>query len=481
VVLGRKFELLERNLFCGLTVLLAAFLCAAIALAPQSTVLAADGAAPPNIVFILADDLGYGDVGCYGQKVIKTPNIDRLAAAGVRFTDCYAGSTVCAPSRCTLMTGRHTGHARVRSNGAVPLEPDDVTVAEVLKGAGYVTGMFGKWGLGEPDTTGVPNKQGFDEWFGYLNQHHAHNYYPDTLWRNDQKISIPNVVENNVAIKRVAYSADLFTREALDFLDRHQRQRFFLYLPFTLPHANNEAGQQGMEVPSDAPYSNEPWPQPQKNHAAMITYLDAQIGRVLSKLTELELDENTIVFFSSDNGPHREGGADPEFFHSSGPLRGFKRALYEGGIRVPMIVRYPGKIAPGTVSSQVWAFWDVLPTLAELAGATAPTGLDGISMVPALLGDQAAGRAQRDHEYLYWEFPERGFGQAVRLGPWKAIRPRPGATLELYNLASDLAEQRDLAGSHPDILLRVEAILASARTDSPHWPVDLKPQPKASN
>jgi arylsulfatase A-like enzyme len=428
----------------------------------------------PNIVLIVADDLGYGDVGCYGQRAIKTPNIDRLAAAGVRFTDCYAGSTVCAPSRCTLMTGRHTGHARIRSNGDVPLEPEDVTVAEVLKTAGYATGIVGKWGLGEPGTTGIPNRQGFDEWFGYLNQHHAHNYYPDYLWRNEQKVPLPNIVKNNVASKRVVYSADLFTREALAFLDRHQRERFFLYLPFTLPHANNEAGQQGMEVPSDAPYSDQPWPQPQRNHAAMITYLDAQIGQVLARLAELKLEENTIVFFTSDNGPHREGGADPEFFHSSGPLRGFKRALYEGGIRVPMIVRYPGKIAPGTVSSQVWAFWDLLPTLAELAGAAAPVGLDGISMVPATLGEKVAGRKQQDHAYLYWEFPERGFGQAVRIGRWKAIRQKPGAPLELYDLASDLSEQHDIAQAHPEILARVETILGSARTDSPHWPVDLR-------
>ena len=262
---------------------------------------AADRALRPNIVLIVADDLGYGDVGCYGQRVIKTPNIDRLAAAGMRFTDCYAGSTVCAPSRCVLMTGRHTGHARIRGNGLTPLAPDDVTVAEVLKSAGYATGMFGKWGLGEPDTTGVPNKQGFDEWFGYLNQHHAHNYYPDYLWKNDRKVTFDNVVENNVATRRVAYSADLLTREALDFLDRHRADHFFLYLPFTLPHANNEAGQQGMEVPSDAPYTHESWPQPQKNHGAMITYLDAQVGKVLARLSELKLDDDTIVFFNDSD------------------------------------------------------------------------------------------------------------------------------------------------------------------------------------
>ncbi len=432
--------------------------------APHFSAFGGDVAARPNIVFILADDLGYGDLGCYGQQMIKTPHIDRLAAAGVRFTNCYAGSTVCAPSRCTLMTGRHTGHARIRSNSRVPLELEDVTVAEVLKSVGYATGIVGKWGLGEPDTTGIPTRQGFDQWFGYLDQHHAHNYYPDYLWKNEEKIALANVVKDNVATTRVAYSADLFTREALDFLDRSKGEPFFLYLPFTLPHANNEAGKNGMEVPSDAPYSHEPWPQPQKNHAAMITYLDMQVGKVLAKLSELGLDEQTIVFFSSDNGPHREGGADPEFFKSSGPLRGFKRSLHDGGIRVPMIVRYPNKIAAGTLSSQVWAFWDILPTLAELAGGQVPPGLDGISMVPAILGEKAAGRAQANHEYLYWEFPERGFGQAVRWGDWKAVRAKPGAPLELYDLAHDLGETNDVARQHADILERIESILVTAHT-----------------
>lgn len=452
-------------------------LAALLVLTPADRAHAAQAASRPNIIWIMADDLGYGDLGCYGQKRIQTPSIDRLAAEGMRFTDCYAGSTVCAPSRCALMTGLHTGHCRVRSNARVPLRPDDVTVAEVLNKAGYTCGIVGKWGLGEPDTTGIPNRQGFDYWFGYLNQRHAHNYYPDYLWRNEQKVPLDNVVSNGVATKRVVYSADLFAREALEFLDRHRLDRrsgdrFFLYLALTQPHANNEAGKQGMEVPSDAPYSSESWPQAQKNHAAMITYLDAQVGQVMDKLRELGLDRNTIVFFTSDNGPHREGGADPKFFRSSGPLRGFKRALYEGGIRVPMIVRWPGKIAPGTTNSQVWAFWDALPTLAELAGGQAPDGLDGISMVPTLLGQQAAGRAQRNHEYLYWEYPERGFSQAVRMGNWKAVRNKPRAPLELYDLAADLSEKNDVAKEHPDIVARMEKILARARTKSDYLPID---------
>jgi arylsulfatase A-like enzyme len=440
----------------------------------SSDVFAADDPSRPNIVFILADDLGYGDLGCYGQRQVKTPVLDHLANQGMRFTSCYAGSTVCAPSRCVLMTGLHTGHARIRGNDRVPLEPDDVTIAKALKCAGYATGIVGKWGLGEPDTPGIPNRQGFDEWFGYLNQHHAHNYYPDYLWKNERKVEIGNVVQDNVATTRAVYSADLFRREALDFLDRHQRERFFLYLPFTLPHANNEAGKRGMEVPSDAPYSAEPWPQAQKNHAAMITYLDAQVGQILARLKELNLEQNTIVVFTSDNGPHREGGADPEFFKSAGQLRGFKRSLHEGGIRVPMIVRYPGHIAPGTVSSQVWAFWDLLPTLAELAGARSPKGLDGISMVPALLGEKAAGRAQTNHEYLYWEFHERGTSQAVRFGDWKAIRKKPGEAMELYDLACDQAEQHNVAEQHAEVIRQAESILAKARTESKHWPVDSK-------
>ncbi len=427
---------------------------------------------PPNIVFILADDLGYGDLGCYGQKQIRTPNIDRLAAAGVRFTSCYSGSTVCAPSRCALMTGKHTGHCRIRSNDRVPLLPEDITVAEVLHDAGYATGMIGKWGLGEPETSGLPTQQGFDHWFGYLNQKHAHNYYPDYLWRGEEQVPLENVLADGVATKRVTYSADLFAADALHFLEQHQEDRFFLYLPFTLPHANNEAGKQGMEVPSDAPYSNEPWPQAQKNHAAMITYLDTQVGQILDKLTELGIADDTIVFFTSDNGPHREGGADPEFFASSGPLRGIKRAMYEGGIRVPMIVRYPGHIAAGRVDETPWAFWDVLPTLAELVGTTSPSEIDGISMLPTILGRKNSNSLQTPHPPFYWEFHERGLSQAVRFDNWKAVRNRQDGPLELFDLATDLGEQHDVADSHPDVVARAEKILAESRTKSDYLPVD---------
>jgi arylsulfatase A-like enzyme len=441
--------------------------------------LAADAPSGPNILFILADDLGYGDLGCYGQRQIRTLNIDRLAAQGMRFTQCYAGSTVCAPSRCALMTGKHTGHCTVRGNALVPLRIEDRTVAEVLVPAGYETALIGKWGLGEPDSTGVPNRKGFDYFFGYLNQVHAHNYYPDYLWRNEKKVAIEgNVVERGVAKKRVTYSPDLFTREALEFLGKRRDRPFFLYLAYTLPHANNERGKaegNGMEVPSDAPYSKEIWPQAQKNHAAMITRLDADVGRVLERLKELKLEENTIVFFSSDNGPHKEGGADPKFFKSAGPLRGHKRDLTEGGIRVPMIVRWPGKVKAGAVSNQVWAFWDFLPTAAALAGTKKPDEIDGISVVPTLLGTGE----QKQHKFLYWEFHERGFQQAVRMGKWKGIRLKPEGPLELYDLDKDVGETKNVAEQHPYVAAAVVNYLKVARTESPHWPIRRKkPQGK---
>jgi arylsulfatase A-like enzyme len=427
---------------------------------------------PPNIVFILADDLGYGDLGCYGQKMIKTPRLDQLAAQGMRFTQFYAGSTVCAPSRCALMVGKHTGHCTIRGNALVPLTPQDVTVATLLRRAGYATGLVGKWGLGEPKTTGTPKLHGFDHFFGYLNQHHAHNYWPDYLWRNEEKVPLPGNVQSkpNIAAKKEAYSHDLFTQEALKFIDANKERPFFLYLAYTLPHANNERGKEegnGMEVPSDEPYSKMPWPQPQKHHAAMITLLDRDVGRVLDHLKALGLEENTIVIFTSDNGPHREGGADPAFFNSSGGLRGFKRSLHEGGIRVPMLVRWPGKVKAGTTSEHIAAFWDFLPTACDLAGAAIPADSDGISCLPSLLGKGD----QRRHDFLYWEFHEGGFAQGVRHGDWKAVRKKLGGPLELYDLKADLSEKRDVAAEHPDVAARIDAYLRSARTESPHWPM----------
>lgn len=428
----------------------------------------------PNIIFVMADDLGYGDLGCYGQTMFRTPHIDRMAEEGMRFTDFYAGSTVCAPSRSCLLTGLHTGHTRIRGNSSratgqrVPLRDDDLTVAEVLKKAGYATGIIGKWGLGEPGTTGIPNRQGFDYWFGYLNQRRAHNYYPDYLWRNEEQVPlVGNVVEENVAVERAHYSHDLFTQEALDFITRNKDNPFFLYLPYTIPHANNQAGDHGMEVPSDAPYTQEAWPQPQKNFAAMVDRLDRDMGRIFDRLAELNLDDDTIVFFTSDNGPHSEGGVDPAFFNSNGPLRGQKRDLYEGGIRVPMIVRWPGKIEPGTVNHYAWALWDFLPTAADIAGVEVPITLDGLSVGPILRGQR-----QDEHPYLYWEFHERrDLTQAVRIGEWKALRLSLDGPTELYNLRTDLGEVDDVAAAHPDLVAQAEALFLSARSPSDDWPV----------
>ncbi len=444
---------------------------AALALPGARAAAQDDSGRPPNIVFILADDLGYGDLGCYGQKVIKTPNIDKLAAEGMRFTDAYAGSTVCAPSRCCLMTGYHSGHAWVRGNKRIPLRPEDRTVAEVLKERGYATGLIGKWGLGEPETTGIPNKKGFDYFFGYLNQGHAHNYYPGYLWRNEEKVPLEgNVLKNErVALERNVYSHDLFAEEALQFVQRHKDGPFFLYLALTIPHANNERGRydgNGMEVPSLAPYEDEAWPEQQKGHAAMITRMDSDIGRFMDQLEELGIDENTIVIFTSDNGPHREGGADPKFFNSGGALRGIKRDLYEGGIRVPGIARWPGKVAAGSTSDLPWAFWDFLPTAAELAGAKAPEGIDGVSILPTLLGQ---GDKQRERDTLYWEFHEGGFKQAVRMGRWKAVRPKTKAEIEIYDLATDLSEENDVAAEHPNLVAKAGALFRSERSPSGNW------------
>jgi len=431
---------------------------------------------PPNVVFILADDLGYGDLGCYGQKLIQTPNLDRMAREGLRFRQFYAGSTVCAPSRCVLMTGRHTGHCTVRGNALVPLRPDDLTVAEVLHTRGYATALIGKWGLGEPGSTGIPTRKGFDEFFGYLNQQHAHNYYPDYLWRNETRAKLENELSSvsGVSSVRRQYAPDLITAEALSFLDRRHKEPFFLCLTCIQPHANNERGRaegNGMETPGDAPYSDRNWPQPQKNHAAMITALDRDVGRVLQKIRDLGIDEETIVFFSSDNGPHQEGGADPKFFSSSGPLRGIKRDLTEGGIRVPLIVRGPGRVAAGKECDAVCWFADFLPTAAALAGGAAPEGLDGVSIAP-LLNNPSASLTDR---HLYWEFHERGFQQAVRLNNWKGIRLKPGRPIELYDLASDPGEQRNIASDHPAVVEQLERLMATSRTDSAEFPVKSQP------
>ena len=438
----------------------------------------------PNIILILADDLGYGDLGCYGQTRIKTPNLDQLAAGGMRFTQFYAGSTVCAPSRCSLMTGLHTGHALIRGNAKQALGPGDLTLAKMLKEGGYHAGLIGKWGLGNENTTGVPQRQGFDEFLGYLDQTHAHDYYTDRLWRYDFRTPYdgPMMFPENGAGRKGTYTHDLFTKAALNFIkinkpEYHNKYRpFFLFLSYTIPHANNEEGRasgNGMQVPTDSPYSNEPWPQTEKNKAAMITRMDSDVGRLVSLLKELKLDENTIVIFTSDNGPHKEGGVDPKFLESSGKLRGIKRDLYEGGIRVPLIVQWPKRVKPGQVSDHIGAFWDLMPTFADIAGVKTPKGLDGISFLPLLRGQAQTNR----HDFLYWEFHEQGFKQAARMGDWKAVRLKPNGPLELYNLKDDLSEKDDVAAKNPAIIEKFEAYFKTARSESSEWPIK-EPKPK---
>lgn len=448
---------------------------------------------PPNIVLILADDLGYGDLGCYGQKEIRTPHLDRLAAEGMRFTQFYAGSTVCAPSRCVLMTGLHTGHCYIRGNARYNLRPEDRTVAEVLKSAGYATAHIGKWGLGHEGSTGVPTRKGFDYFFGYLDQTHAHNYYPTFLMRNEERVRLPNVVPREgpygegVASQRRAYSHDLFTEEALRWITEHRDGPFFLYLAYTIPHANNEASspkyavdsnqkaKHGMEVPDLGIYKDRAWPESEKAFAAMITQMDADVGRIVQRLREMGLERNTLVLFSSDNGPHAEGGHDPKFFQSSGGLRGMKRDLYEGGIRVPFLAWWPGMVPAGKVTNEVGWFADVLPTLAELADAKIPSGLDGISLMPILLGqDQQRPKGER---YLYWEFYERGGAQAVRYGKWKGVSRPFWGRMELYDLQNDPSESRDVADQHPDVVAQLQRYMRQAHQPSPLWPVPKAAQP----
>jgi len=428
---------------------------------------AAEAAARPNIIFILADDLGYGDLGCYGQQRIKTPNLDRLAAEGIRFTQAYSGATVCAPSRCCLMTGKHGGHATVRGNKRpeVGLRPDEATLPALLKKAGYRTALSGKWGLGGPSTRSMPNQRGFDEFFGYLDQLHAHNSYPEHLWQNEEEVFLTE----NWFNRRKKFAPDLFTEKALEFVKRRESRPFFLYLAYTVPHADNELGAfqgNGIEVPGDEPYSNENWPQVERNFAALVTRMDRDIGTLLAALGDGGIDRNTLIVFSSDNGPHREGGHDPDYFSSRGPLRGIKRDLYEGGIRMPFLTRWTGRIRGGQVSGQVLAFWDILPSLCELAGVPRPASLDGISVLPALLGERRV-----EHPPLYWEFHERGFSQAVRFGDWKAVRNNPQKPIELYALETDIGEKNDVAAGNAPVAQKAAELMKSLRVDSPEFPV----------
>jgi len=435
----------------------------------------------------MADDLGYGELGCYGQRQIKTPNLDRMAAQGLRFTQFYAGSTVCAPSRSVLMTGLHTGHTRVRGNASTidrtpqNLQPEDVTVADVLKRAGYATALVGKWGLGVEGADSRPTRHGFDFFFGYLDQLHAHNSWPEYLIRNEGRVPLRNRVKHEgkayeqfgagIAVEKRDYAPDLMLNEALQWITNHKDRPFFLYFSPILPHANNElnaATKAGQECRDFGSYLDRPWPDPDKAHAAAISELDDEVGQILARLGQLNVDERTIVFFTSDNGPHKEGGQRLDFFQPSGPLRGIKRDMYEGGIRVPLIVRWPGHVRPGSVTEQVAYFADFMATAASLAHVKPPRPTDGISITPTLLGTPGG---QKRHRYLYWEFHERGFHQAVRLRDWKGIRLGTQLPIELYNLRIDPSETQNVAADHPRVVESIARILNGARTDTRYWPI----------
>ena len=434
----------------------------------------------PNIVMIIADDLGYGDLSCYGQRLFKTPNIDKLASEGIKFTNHYSGSPVCAPSRSALMTGLHTGHTYVRGNkevepeGQWPLPDEAYTLTEMLKSAGYTTGVFGKWGLGYPGSEGAPEKQGVDKFFGYNCQRLAHNYYPAHLWDNTTKIYL----EGNRGELKSEYAPELIHQAALKFLDQNRDTTFFLFYPLIMPHAELVAPEKYMALyrgkfqPEksfegvdagekdfrNGGYSSQP--EAHAAFAAMMHVLDEQVGSIMEKLKALDLDENTVVIFSSDNGPHIEAGADPDYFDSNGILRGYKRDLYEGGIRVPFIARWPDVIEAGTVSAHVSAFWDIMPTLADLLQIKIKQKTDGISFLPTLTGKQ---KQQEQHEFLYWEFHELGSRRAVRQDDWKLIQynvgKNPPGSLELYNLKADPREQNDLATDQPEVVARMKKIL----------------------
>jgi len=448
------------------------------ALAAVATLTSRAQPARPNFIVVQADDLGYGDLSVYGQSRFQTPSLDRLAREGIRFTQYYAGSTVCAPSRAALMTGLHTGHGWIRGNGEIPLREQDRTVAMALQQAGYRTAVVGKWGLGVVGSAGQPDKKGFEYAFGFLDHRHAHRQFTDHLYRNAQVIATD--VNGD-------YANDLFTREALQFIERPDARPFFLYLNYTVPHAElrvpedslapfagrfpekpfvNAAADGRATGPDNISLGYRSQPQPHAAFAAMITRMDRDIGRIVDLVHGRGLDARTLILFISDNGPHEEGGGDPAFFKSSGGLRGIKRDLYEGGIRVPMIARWTGSIPAGRTSDHPSAHWDIYPTLVDIAGTQPPPGLDGVSIQRALRGQR-----QPEHDFLYWEFHERGFQQAVRMGSWKAVRLAKDKPLELYDLASDPYEQHDLSAGQPAIVAKIEAYLKTARTDSENWPI----------
>ena len=439
----------------------------------------------PNVVFILADDLGYGDIGCYGQHLIETPNIDRLAASGMKFTQYYAGTSVCAPSRSSFMTGQHIGHTPIRGNyeiepeGQLPLPDSAFTIAEMFKKAGYVTGAFGKWGLGFPASEGAPGKQGFDEFYGYNCQRQSHNYFPDHLWDNNKRIEL----SNTITIQR-QYAPDLFQKKALDFIKENKKKPFFLYLPYTLPHAalqlpegdsvfeyyKKKFKEEPKPVKAWDGKGYQPQPYPHSAYAAMITKLDNYVGEVIGELKAAGLEENTLIIFTSDNGPHMEGGNTPSFFNSNGNFSGIKRQLFEGGIREPMIASWPGIIKGGTTSDLICAAWDFFPTFAAMVQQPLSPALDGLSLLPALTqkGKQAK------HDYLYWEFHEDGGRQAVRMGDWKGIRENVikdlNGPVQLFNLANDPEEKNNIASENLLIVKKIETIMKESHVESPDFP-----------
>ena len=441
----------------------------------------------PNIVYILADDLGYGDLSCYGQKHFQTPNIDRLANQGMLFTQHYSGCPVCAPSRSSLMTGLTTGHTPIRGNkswkdeGQYPLPAQSFTIAEMLKNAGYVTGAFGKWGLGSPGTEGDPNNQGFDQFYGYNCQSLAHNYYPDHLWDNQNKV----ILKGNSGTQSTEYAPTLIHQKAIQFIEMNKDKPFFLFYPTTIPHAELVAPEENMKEfrgkllpevaykgaePGSEKYRKGSYGSQKEVHAAfaaMVTLLDKQVGEIVDELKKLGLDKNTIIIFSSDNGPHVEGGADPDYFDSNGPLKGYKRDLYEGGMREPMIVSWPGKVAAGTKSDLISAFWDIMPTFADIVDVKAPENIDGISFLPTLLGKPG----QKQHTSMYWEFHENNGRQAVRMGDWKLVRYNVSIpekeTTELYNLKTDLGETTNVAEQNQQVVSQMLRIMEQSRVPSP--------------
>ncbi|MBL6665899.1 MAG: arylsulfatase [Flavobacteriaceae bacterium] len=444
---------------------------------------------PPNILYILADDLGYGDIGVYGQTLFETPNLDRLAKGGMQFLQHYSGSTVCAPSRSALMTGQHTGHTFIRGNsergftleneGQYPLASEELTIAEALKEAGYRTAAFGKWGLGYPGSEGAPNSQGFDQFYGYNCQRVAHNYYPTHLWDNQLKEDL----KGNDGNTAQTYAPELIHQKALSFLEENKDAPFFMFYPSVIPHAELVAPEEYMvkyrgkflpekkhvNAKKKDGYSVSGYNSQVESHAAfaaMVNILDDQVGEIMDKVHELGIAENTLIIFTSDNGPHKEGGADPDYFDSNGPLKGYKRDLYEGGIRVPMMAYWPSKIQPGSTSNHPSAFWDFFPTAIEIAGVKKEfAGIDGISFLPTLVGKE-----QKSHPYLYWEFLERGGRQAVLMNQWKGIRlnmaKNPDAPIELYRLTDDIGEENNLAQEYPQIVKKMDRLMKEAHVNS---------------